>query len=582
MNIPKDTNDLIDSPLQQIEKQLANARRGNRNSNTTNCKTDNVLGNVDRESIYSFESVSTNGRLLDRLGLDNEEYYEDEDINFGLSHRDSVISVKSTGRLLDRLGIDDDEFARAEVQEPIANSKQHKPQMAHNKHKPIITNSYSNTERAPSNKRNLMQVAGKMYGGASEGKPVLKTSPVKVALPNQTHSIDPLHADLNYINNSPSSNKNGVTRSQSLTPNKPFPNNLPLFTRNPLTKNNKPSIHSTADQPVLEPGFLPKARSMSQRQIPRGNELVGQDRLEANEYGSSSESVHKSTPNSIQNVNMLTRPSPSVIRSASTSAVTNKEQIQNSPSNRVASDSSSPSTPVLSAELSPNARTQTAMKLRNLGKDREASYQLRIAASIPNNFPKAMYLYGIALKYGQGVKQNTRHSLKWFCKCILISQQSGMQFASKLNDLEPEDMISIINKELENKENIDPNELHEYYSKQHHSQLTKIANISKSHLDVVSASYHEVGLALIEGRGFATKNEIVGIRYLSKAASIGYIDSMVQLGDIWSSKSKSHKKDYYKAASWLRLSEIFGVKSIGNSWIYKDKYMPQAKFKKNT
>ena len=31
-------------------------------------------------------------------------------------------------------------------------------------------------------------------------------------------------------------------------------------------------------------------------------------------------------------------------------------------------------------------------------------------------------------------------------------------------------------------------------------------------------------------------------------------------------------KDLNKAAAWLRLAELLGVKDIGNSWIYKDKY----------
>ena len=73
--------------------------------------------------------------------------------------------------------------------------------------------------------------------------------------------------------------------------------------------------------------------------------------------------------------------------------------------------------------------------------------------------------------------------------------------------------------------------------------------------------------------GLENRDEINGIKCISKAGSLGYVNSMVELGEIWCSKSKYHKKDPHKAAAWLRLGEIFGVKSMGNSWIYKDKYM---------
>lgn len=590
MNIPRDNNDSINSPLHQLEIQMRNARRSDRTPNNTRYSTNANPNNIDRESIYSFDSVSTNGRLLDRLGLDNDDFYEEDDINFGLNHRDSVISMQSTGRLLDRLGIDDDDLALAGVSGSTDEPKPRTSTTNQDRHKPIFANSATTSERVPLNMKSSAnqrpQAANSMYRNSSErseNRPKLKTSPVKVALPNQNFSVDSFHADLSSINSSPSSNSDYQNFQSS---SKSFPNDIPLFTRNsPVVRNGSQSIElSVKDPSTLEPGFFPKSKSVSYKHNPIPKGLSFRDRPDVTSDAddecnfSSSDSVDKisifksgtdRTPSGPKT------PSSSINRSVSTSATMNKSQVNTMSPNRVTSGSSTPPTPLLAGEVSPDSRTQTAIKLRKMGKDREASYQLRIAASMPNNFPKAMYLYGMALKFGQGVKQNNRHSLKWFCRCILTGIQiTNPQIALRLNELEPEDMISLINKELKSDKPIDPNELYGYYSRLQPSQLTKIVNISKSQLDIVSASYHEVGNALVSGSGLSTKDEVIGIAYLCKAGSMGFINSMVQLGDIWCSKSKSHKKDYYKAASWLRLSEIFGVTSIGNSWIYKEKYMP--------
>lgn len=591
MNISKDNNDSINSPLHQLEIQMGNARRINKNSNNSRYNNNANLNNIDRESIYSFDSVSTNGRLLDRLGLDNDDFYEDDDINFGLSQRDSVISVQSTGRLLDRLGIDDDDPALSGVNGSIDEPKSCSATVNQDRRRPIFANSGPNAERLPLNMKNSVnqrQLVGQnSYRNLSEkndNRPKLKTSPVKIVLPNQNSSVDSFHADLNSINSSPSSNNN--SDYQAFHSSKPFPNDIPLFTRNsPMANNASQYIGSSAKyQSSLEPGFFPKSKSVSYKQNPVQKAFSYLDKADVTDDAddesnfSSSDSVDKifiSKPRNDTTRSIPKTPSSSINRSISTTSAMGRSQINTPPPNRVVSDSSTPPTPSLAGELSPNSRTQSAIKLRQMGKDREASYQLRIAASMPYNFPKAMYLYGMALKFGQGVKQNNRHSLKWFCRCILTGTQiTNPQIASRLSDLEPEDMISLINNELKNDKPIDPNELYGYYSKLQSSQLTKIINASKSQLDIVSASYHEVGNALFNGLGLSTKNEVMGIAYLCKAGSMGFINSMIQLGDIWCSKSKSHKKDYYKAAAWLRLSEIFGVTSIGNSWIYKEKYMP--------
>ena len=62
--------------------------------------------------------------------------------------------------------------------------------------------------------------------------------------------------------------------------------------------------------------------------------------------------------------------------------------------------------------------------------------------------------------------------------------------------------------------------------------------------------------------GVTNKDETNGINCLSKAGSMGYIDSMVQLGEIWCSKTKNRKKDLTKAAGWLRLMKYLELNQL--------------------
>lgn len=105
------------------------------------------------------------------------------------------------------------------------------------------------------------------------------------------------------------------------------------------------------------------------------------------------------------------------------------------------------------------------------------------------------------------------------------------------------------------------------------TDILKIANTSKNQSDILAVAYFELANAVLNGWGLNHKEEAQGIKLLLKSAAMGYVQAMMQLGEIWTTKSKTRKKDLNKAAVWLRLLELFGAKSMGNSWIYKSKYM---------
>lgn len=535
--------------------------------------------NLDRESIYSFDSVSTNGRLLDRLGFDNDETYDEE---YELAKRESLISVQSTGRLLDRLDLEDRPGNRQFPQ----------------KFKPIsVSNSISKDRLPPVSSpgtlhNNLAAIRGLSKNGShssvSSNSPrethvSLKHVPMKVVFQTTNNSVDSFKSDMasiNKIRTGSSASLSTLTRplqhtssSSSSNSSSPSLTHLTIQRRSsdtlqasgpmpdsPDTLNQfdvefKDSLDRTSDSPIdtqITQSQLPMRGVMRTPSAPiiRGN----------NEFIEGRRAISEGSSISITSVNGISR-TPSA-----TSSTQHSESSQNS-------------------DLSPESRTRLAQQFRAMGKHREASYQLQIAANAPFNYPPAMLLYAMALRFGHGVKQNDKQSIKWLCRCILVhSTHSNLvnvsQVMEKLNLLQPEDLVKLIIRNLDNTNDKDPQmngtdaiKLFNIFSTFSKAQISRIASISKSQADVVAVSYHELGKTLYHGWGLENRDEINGIKCISKAGSLGYVNSMVELGEIWCSKSKYHKKDPHKAAAWLRLGEIFGVKSMGNSWIYKDKYM---------
>lgn len=551
---------LVESPLQKLELRVNRQKAGDGSPLSRVWRQEDAN---DRMSLYSFDSVSTTGRLLDRLDLDSGDLGEDDgDI---LQRRESVLSTRSTGRLLDRLELDDDvETIKEDVLEEETDEKEKKtPPMnfalmfgadqrkSSVEFEKIVGQSPSAWNSRPKDLQNVPWAVQRNNPIASNSEDNIELKNIKIEaspiVKNSNASVESLRADLGSLNNSAIQ----------------------------LAKQN--SLSSVKLHDGLERGFLLQAKVASSASIHES--VVGSGSSDIYKGRSSTDSLHETpkkstaplTPKSIKT------PRTPILRSASTGTAPKFLPSQRSPHKRFISESSSSSPSQKSNDMEPEARVRLATELRTIGKDREASYQLRLAASGSEPCPRAMYLYALALKLGLGVKQNDRLSLKWLCKCILVTtRDSTPNFVSKINSLEPEEMLHIITNGLKNEKPIDPDEVFSYFNAKYASN-NKLLAFSKLQLDILSASLHETGNAIIHGAGLKGKDENLGILYLTKAASLGYISSMVQLGDLLCTKSKSRKKNYKLAAAWLRLSELFGHKTIGNSWIYKEKYMPEKK-----
>lgn len=668
---------LISSPLQLLEIQVANAKTNSATPESNRLISSPIINQElnqnlhlklqektsidkkmddynERNSIYSFDSVSTNGRLLDRLGLDNDTSddqvndhannhsnneipynnvfnndsndpipLDDDNDEFDPLRRDSMISIQSTGRLLDRLGLDDDEFVKrnSTIQKPhqprptnprqpnLPQHQQRQPtnhltgNLQHQRHPPNhlprnpqqaqqFLNSVINKPK-PNNQNQQQQ--------ALQRKKSVNVKNVNVVYSKRSNSISSFSADFQLSRNSSMKSEYTVDQPIEDDSDNETINSVDTYTGN-----------SSASIGIIENDLYNDDTSISDDEVFKHPGPIDQTLRNSNESLTDSLDLKSAAnvesfnpPNALPH-NLLGRsPSAPIVSQNSSNDSFPKppslspqqrrvtsDNINTSPSSISSSPNPSPAPP--NSELSVESRTKMAIQLRSMGNHREASYQLQIAANRPNNYPKAMYLYALALRFGQGVKKNDRHCLKWLVKSILISIMYDTlrssdapnisitlnNYVTKLNDLQPEEMISMIYKSLlKEKDYDDPIKIYNHFNQMGESNLSKLINNLNKQNNVMYCAYHELGNSIINGWGLKKSDEVIGITLLSKAGSLGNVNSMIQLGEMWCNKSKYHKKDHYLAAAWLRLSELFGAKSIGNSWIYKEKYMEVKKKK---
>ncbi|EGV66682.1 hypothetical protein PSN45_002701 [Yamadazyma tenuis] len=534
MDISTDTtavseNELLKSPLHQLELQTAKARANSPHSPTPasplKSRTPPLSPSPaqyypdrdhdhDRDSIYSFDSVSTNGRLLDRLGLESDDLLDTDEVTTLRLERLSISDV--AGRPSSR-------HNSVQLQNPFRS--------------PSIPHPNTNLTRLPSYRANhLFNIHPNLTRSGSTSR-------------DKVFAVDPAHSPDRVLEGaelSPFSVKNG-------------PGNIVYASRNR-------SVHS------LKASFQPETTSVigATGAISKKKSSVDYNEYDEFDFNSSSDSINASH-------SRIPHPGAGAMaRTRSVSASVNSGSLSREGSTRrsisdYTNTTSSPNGKL--AELSPEDRTKLSMELRGQGKQREASYQLQIAANPPFNYPKAMLLYALALKFGNGVKQNTPSSLKWLCRCILLCTNDTPEFASRVGILSQEELVKWgVSHIRSDTTEVDPIKLYDYYSKLPANQITKIVNTIKSQSDPLASAYQELGMFFLNGWG-VEKDELLGIQCLSISSSMGNFNSMVQLGEIWGLKTRFHKKDNFKASAWLRLGEIFGAKTIGNSWIYKDKYL---------
>lgn len=509
--------DPLQSPLHRLQTEIAKDKKYSIERSPSGGAfriKDLQHGAADDESIYSFDSVSTSGRLLDRLDLDPDEYDD-----AWLRRRESTFLVQSTGRLLDRLGLEDETTPPASVQHANSLSS---TLTVDTRYVPIRANSSLGMERL----RSASKVP--VRSDSVSSKFPVKSAPVSLVKQPVNNSFDSLHGDISlasptsalslasldgghYSGGSKSSSSHDVMKNLRQDSGSPF----------------NPHLSSA----LPRPGPVDLHQNFQKQRSASGHSI--------------------SSLNSVSSLDcalLIFNPAP-----------------------------------LFDSLVEISLRKAVSLRIEN--NHREASYQLQILANPPVNYPKAMCLYAKALHVGQGVKQNYLQSVRWLCRCILVCYMLEFtppsdtvainSYVTKLTEILPQQLINVIVRNISEDRN-DPFLLFEHFKTLSQTLLNKIASLNAKDGNILGSAYYALGNALIFGQGVAKDEEKARLLY-AKSASVGYSDAMVTLGELWTGKSKSFKKDLHLSAAWLRLGELFGKKDMGNSWIYKDKYMERKK-----
>ncbi|QLL34437.1 hypothetical protein HG536_0G02990 [Torulaspora globosa] len=185
---------------------------------------------------------------------------------------------------------------------------------------------------------------------------------------------------------------------------------------------------------------------------------------------------------------------------------------------------------------SSDSQIRAAIEMRNGGQLEESASRLRKACQAHDK--TAFLLYGLALRYGSGVPRDYKESFRHIKAAAGVSSEAEDIFKCDINPF----------------------------------QLESSGNIPKVAPEPIAPALYECGIAYLKGYGPDHPNELHGLKYLEKAASLGHIDSMCLSATIWSKKSATRKKDIARAACWFRLAEKRGANLIGSQWIHKEKY----------
>ncbi|KAI8368215.1 uncharacterized protein BYT42DRAFT_122697 [Radiomyces spectabilis] len=164
------------------------------------------------------------------------------------------------------------------------------------------------------------------------------------------------------------------------------------------------------------------------------------------------------------------------------------------------------------------------IKFHEAGQLEKATELFRQAAN--QNFPMALFLYGVSLRHGWGCKK---------------SEHLAFQYLQKAAEHAVMDLEG----------------------------LSNTVNTSAAKGELIMAIY-ELGVSFRHGWG-CKKNKETAVYFFKIAADLGDPDAQNDLGHCYY-HGHGVKKDLYMAAKYYRMAAKQGQSIMGNSWIYKSKY----------
>ncbi|KAJ5584628.1 uncharacterized protein N7459_004428 [Penicillium hispanicum] len=191
-----------------------------------------------------------------------------------------------------------------------------------------------------------------------------------------------------------------------------------------------------------------------------------------------------------------------------------------------------------SATVTADDHITKGIDLHEKGSLNESTYHLRIAAK--QNHPTGMLLYALACRHGWGMRSNQQEGVRWLRKAV--------------------DSVG-----LEMLENPDA------------PGASRAKELQKAYRAQFALSIYELGVSYLNGWGI-DQDKSLALRCFEIAGQWGDVDALAEAGFCYA-EGVGCKKDMKKAARFYRQAESSGMSMVGNSWIYKDKYLAEEESK---
>ncbi|KAL9105318.1 MAG: hypothetical protein Q9227_009485 [Pyrenula ochraceoflavens] len=187
------------------------------------------------------------------------------------------------------------------------------------------------------------------------------------------------------------------------------------------------------------------------------------------------------------------------------------------------------------ASMTPDEHVAKGIESHERGSYKESTYHLRLAAM--GNHPTGMLLYALACRHGWGMRANQREGVQWLRKAADCA------------------VLEVVDDQ-------DPN--------------TAASDLAarKARRAQFALSIYELGQSHLHGWGIE-QDKGLALRCFEIAGSWGDADALAEAGFCYA-EGIGTKKDLKKAARFYRQAEAKGMSMVGNSWIYKKKYLDDS------
>ncbi|CAN9335184.1 unnamed protein product [Alternaria alternata] len=182
-------------------------------------------------------------------------------------------------------------------------------------------------------------------------------------------------------------------------------------------------------------------------------------------------------------------------------------------------------------EVTAQQHCDMGLELHEAGELLKSTYHLRLAARA--GLPEAMFWYGLACRHGWGMRVNQSEALQWLRRAV----DSG---------------------QLRSRRRRSPSRCYRSYQEEATS-----CSVRRGHLRTRQVLRQWLG---------RPQDKSLALRCYEIAGNWGDADALVEAGYCYA-EGVGCKKNMKKAAKFYRAAEAKGVSMVGNSWIYKEKYM---------